>query len=297
MNVFRKNGIKHNRKNKIKNTRGWNITNWIMVSFYSLFCLFYLYLIFWLIMSCCKTHLEIALDPFALPEKWRWDHFIQMVGQFEYKRTGFWQMLGNSMWFSIGGALIMMLTSASTAYIATRYKFPGSKYIAPFILFTLVFPIYGSGGMQYRLMYSLGMHDGPMILFWFVGFGGWNWFYFQSFWINLSWTYAEAAKIDGANDWQIFYQVMFPQAMGIFLALFIGAWGQYWDEYSMALLYLRKTPTLSLGIYFFEQEMNFRARRDILFCASLISSLPTFVIYLLLHDFMFKNVSVGGIKG
>ena len=150
--------------------------------------------------------------------------------------------------------------------------------------------------MNYRLMYKFGLHDGPMILFWFVGFGGWNWFYFQSFWINLSWEYAEAAKIDGANDWTIFYKVMFPQSMGLFLALVISTWGTYWDDYNMPMLYLRQSPTLSLGLYYFDQEMMYNARRDLLFCASLVASLPTFIVYVALHKFMFKNVSVGGIK-
>jgi ABC-type glycerol-3-phosphate transport system permease component len=284
------------RKNRIKNALSWEITNWIMVVFYSIFCAFYLYILFWLVMTCCKTHLEIALDPFALPTRWRWDHFSQMVEQFEYKRTGFWGMVWNSTWVSVGGALIVMLTAASTSYIATRYTFPCSKYLAPFIMFTLIFPLYGSSGANYRLMFELGLHDGPMYLLWFVGFGGWIWFYFQSFWINLSWTYAEAAKIDGANDWIIFYQIMFPQAMGMFLALFIGQWSTYWQDYGSALLYLRETPTLSLGIYYFEQEMQYRARRDILFCACLVSSIPSYVMYACFQGFMYKNVSIGGIK-
>lgn len=288
------------RCNRIKKQKSWIVTNWVMCAFYSVFALFYIYLLFWLFMTGFKTHLEISLDPFSLPEEWKWNHWAEMVNLFTYTyqgtKTGFFGMLWNSIWVSVGGSLIMMLTSAVTSYIATRYKFPGSQLIAPFIMFTLVFPLYGGTGANYRMMYQLGMHDGPLYLLFFVGFGGWNWFYFQSFWLNLSPTYAEAAKIDGANDWTIFYKIMFPQALGIFAALFITTWINQWQDYGSALLYLKKTPTLSLGIFYFDQEMKYRARRDILFCACFISTLPIFVIYTIFNGFLFKNVSVGGIK-
>ncbi len=284
------------RRNRIKKQVSWRITNWIMCAFYAVFALFYVYLLFWLFMTGFKTQQEIALDPFSLPKVWRWNRYPQMVKLFTYKGTGFFGMLWNSTWVSVGGSLIMMMTTASTSYIATRYKFPGSKLIAPFIMFTLVFPIYGGTGANYRLMYLFGLHDGPLYLLFYCGFGGWNWFYFQSFWINLSKTYAEAAKIDGANDWVIFYRIMLPQSIGMFGALFITTWIAQWQDYGNALLYLKETPTLSLGIYYFDQEMLYRQRRDILFCACFISTLPIFIIYAIFNGFLFRNVSVGGIK-
>lgn len=300
-NVFEKakSGISRYKlfhRNKIKQQLSWRITNVIVCVFFSIFAAFYIYLLLWLFMTGFKTHREINLHPFSWPTVWRWNHWGEMVDKFTYNGTGFWGMLWNSTWVSVGGSFIMMMTSAVTSYIATRYKFPGSKFIAPFIMFTLIFPIYGGTGANYRLMYMFGLHDGPLYLLFFVGWGGWNWFYFQSFWLNLSGAYAEAAKIDGANDWTIFYKVVFPQAMGIFLALFISTWINQWQDYGAALLYLKKTPTLSLGIYYFNDEMKFRARMDILFCACFISTLPVFVIYTIFNGFLFKNVSIGGIK-
>lgn len=293
----RKLSAKTPKRNRIRKQTSWAITNWIMFAFYSVFALFYIYLLFWLFMTGFKTQQEIVFHPFALPEVWHWENWGQMVEQFNHKGVSFWGMLWNSTWVSVGGSFIMMLTSAVTSYIATRYKFPGSQLIAPFIMFTLVFPIYGGTAANYRMMYTLGMHDGPLYLLFFVGFGGWNWFYFQSFWLNLSRTYIEAAKIDGANDWTIFYKIMFPQAMGIFLALFITTWINQWQDYGSALLYLKNTPTLSLGIYYFQQKMSFAgARTDLLFCACFISTLPIFLIYAIFNGFLFKNVSVGGIK-
>jgi ABC-type glycerol-3-phosphate transport system permease component len=288
---------KTRRRNIIKKQKSWLITSWVMFAFYAVFALFYVYILFWLLMTGFKTQQEIALNPFSLPKVLHWANWGQMVTQFEHKGVHFWGMLWNSTWVSVGGSFIMMLTSAVTSYIATRYKFPGSKFIAPFIMFTLVFPIYGSAASNYRMMYKLGLHDGPLYLLFFVGFGGWNWFYFQSFWLNLSKTYAEAAKIDGANDWTIFYKIMFPQARGMFLALFITTWINQWQDYGSALLYLNETPTLSLGIYYFQTKMKYAgARTDLLFCACFISTLPIFLIYTIFNGFMFKNVSVGGIK-
>ena len=62
--------------------------------------------------------------------------------------------------------------------------------------------------------------------------------YFTAYFKNLSWTYAEAAMMDGADDFQIYFRVMFPQAKPIFGALFLTTWITNWNNYESALIYL-----------------------------------------------------------
>lgn len=285
-----------NKKNKVKSSLSWRITSCIVVVIFSIYAAIYLYMLFWLIMSCLKTHSEIVMNPFSLPKKLQWSNFIDMFQAFSYNDTTLWGMIWNSIWHSVGSTIIHVWCAASVAYLSQKYKFPGAKMIAPFVVFTLVFPIYGSSGATYRLVYTFGFANNYTILITAGTILTWNFLYFQAFFTNLSWSYAEAAFIDGANDWDVYYQIMLPQAVGIIGAIGITFWSTSWADYSSQILYLTEMPTLSVGIYYFQLEMVQRARMDVLYCACFISLLPVFTLYVLFNNVLFKNISLGGIK-
>jgi multiple sugar transport system permease protein len=103
--------------------------------------------------------------------------------------------------------------------------------------------------------------------------------------------------IDGANDFQIYWYAMLPQATPIFGALFLTGWIGSWNTYESALVYLPNLPTLPVGIYQFNLEMIYRARLDILFAACVLVSIPAIVLFTVFNKTITTNVSVGGIKG
>ena len=103
--------------------------------------------------------------------------------------------------------------------------------------------------------------------------------------------------MDGANDFQTYFKVMFPQAKPIFGALFLSQWIMEWNSYENALVYRPQLATLPVGIYQFSTEMQFRARLDILFAACVIVSIPAILLFAIFNKTITTNVSAGGIKG
>ena len=93
----------------------------------------YVYILVWTLISSLKTHQEIVLNPFSLPMEWRWSNYLDLVELFEVNGNGFWDMLFNSVWFSVVGTLLQMLTTTRFAYTCTRYRFPGADlvYVTP----------------------------------------------------------------------------------------------------------------------------------------------------------------------
>lgn len=291
-------GILKSKKvsNKVQKTLSEKITYAVVFVIYMFFALIYCYMLFWLIMTCFKTHREIILNPFSLPSKMQWKNFVEMVDAFTFNDTSMMGMIWNSIWHSVGCTLVGVWTIGSAAYVTTKYRFPGQKLYAPILMFSLIFPIYGSMGAGYRIVYGLGLDNNYLIILTAGVLSSWNFFYFQAFFSNLSWSYAEAAYIDGANDWQIYYQLMIPQSMGIFGTLGLLTLAGAWQDYSNSILYLTEMPTLPVGIYYFQNEMTYRARMDVLYCACLVSVAPIFALYIGFSKILFTNLSLGGIK-
>lgn len=280
-----------------RKTPGETILHLIVSAVFAIIALSYVYMFFWAVMSACKTHTEIIMNPFALPQKWHWDHFIEVISSLEVNGHGFWEMLFNSCFFSVGGAFLQTFVTITFAYCCTMYKFPGSNLPYTIILVIMTLPIYGAGGATYALYRQLGMVDSyTHIICSAAGMTG-SFLYFRAFFKNMSWTYAEAAAMDGCGPFRLYFKVMLPQAKPIFGALFLTTWLASWNNYESALLYLPNLPTLPVGIYQFNTEMIYRARLDILFAACVLVSIPALVLFTVFNKMITTNVSVGGIKG
>lgn len=270
----------------------------IFVSFiFFLVAASYVSLFVWAVIAGAKTHTEIVLSPFGLPQKWNWLHYREVFSTLNVGGNTFGDMLFNSVWFSVVGTLLQQLITMNFAYCCTKYEFPGSKLPYTIILIMLTLPIYGSGGATYRIVRGLGLIDSYANVLLSAGGFTMHFLYYQAFFKNMSWSYAESAMIDGAHEFQIYFKVMMPMAKPIFGALFLTTWLGTWNSYENNLLYLPNLPTLPVGIYQFNLEMIYRARLDILFAACVITSIPALILFAAFNKVITTNVSIGGLKG
>lgn len=269
----------------------------VVSAIFMVVALSYLYILVWAFVAGLRSNSEIVVKPFGLPTTWHWEHYWDVFQLLEVNGKNFLDMLFNSVWFSVVGVLIQQFTTIWFAYTCSKYKFPGSGIPYTLVLVMLTLPIYGSAGATYRLYKALGLVDTyAHVLASASGFSM-HFLYYTAFFKNLSWTYAEAGMMDGANDFQIFFRLMFPQTKPMFGALFLTGWIHSWNNYESALVYLPNLPTLPVGIYQFNQEMIYRARLDILFAACVLVSIPAILLFAIFNKTITTNVSVGGIKG
>jgi multiple sugar transport system permease protein len=249
-------------------------------------------------MSSLKTHQEVVLDPFGFPAHIQWNNYVDILstGKINVNDTSFFGMVFNSVYFSVAGAFLSAMFTSMLAYVTTKYKFPGSK-IYPVAVFVAMFlPIYGTGGATYKLWFNLGLIDS--YLFVLTACGGMTvyYLYFSAFYRNLSWGYAEAAEMDGANEFQIYFKTMLPQSMTLFWSLFILIWLGQWNDVSTGLLYLKGKPTLSMGLYFFQINMIHDVSKQLLFAGCFLACIPPLLIFIFCNKILTTNVSLGGFK-
>lgn len=258
----------------------------------------YVYLLIWAFLAGLKTHTEVVMQPYALPTEWHWEHYITVFKELNVNGWDFFGMLFNSVWFSVLGAFLAVFVTMNFAYCCTKYKFPGSTWPYAIILIMLTLPIYGTGGAHYKIIHSMGLINNYAYVLLNLGTGfTMEFLYFRAYFQNMSWSYAEAAMMDGANEYQIYFRVMAPMAKPLFGALYLKTWLNGWNDYSSGLVYQPKLPLLPTGIYQFNTEMVYRARLDILFAACVLTALPALVMFIIFNRTLTTSVSIGGIKG
>ena len=258
------------------------------------------FFIFWTFYNSVRTSDEFLTDMLALPTVWDFGNYLEAYQYIEYNEVDFIGMFFNSIWFSVGSSAITIFFHAVTGYIFAKYEFPGREVAFKVILFTLALPIVGSLPSMYKVVYGLSLEESPLFLLTYTSGFGANFLVMYSYFKGVDKTYMEAADMDGAGRFCIFFNIMLPLAFAPCFSLFLLTFIGQWNNYETALLFLDTLPTLSSGLYQFSEIMRFSdctSPETVYFAGVLIASLPVVLIVIFFGDKIMSNVSMGGIKG
>ena len=250
----------------------------------------------WMIFTSLKTNSEILFSPWDLPASPNWVNFSNAWNNAHIGRYVMNSLIVIAM--SLTGTL---LVSATAAYVIARFEFPGNKVIFYVFMAGLMFPVFLGLVPLYFLMGDLGIKDTyhglalvyiayslPFTIFFLVGF-------FKT----LPGEVAEAAIVDGANQYQVFFQIMLPMAkpgliaMGIFN--FLGQWNQY--LLPLVLMQDESKRVLSQGLGMLAIQQGYQNDYGALFAAMTITMVPTLVVYIIFQKRLESGLTAGALKG
>lgn len=254
----------------------------------------------WSIMSSFKTDQEIFFSPWALPKALMFENFARAWVK---ARIGLY--LGNTLGIVIPSLFLTLLLSAMASYVLARFEFRGRTFITYLFLLGMIFPIFLALVPLYFTMQKLSLLDTYQgLILVYVAFSlSFTTFFLTNFFKTLPKELGEAALIDGASQYQIFFQVYLPLAspglvtMGIFN--FLGQWNQYILPNT---LMITNTDTvthyvLSQGLYYLQAQQFYQNDWSGLFAAVTIVMIPTLIVYLIFNDRIEKGMTAGAIKG
>ena len=128
----------------------------------------------------------------ALPETWEFGNYIKAFKALDIEGNNMFDMLFNSIWYTVGGVFLGMAVSTMVAYVVAKYKFPGGQTIYWIALVTMMIPIVGAMPAQFKVYTALGIIESPLLLLAFAGGFGFNFMVLYSFFKSLPSSYIEA---------------------------------------------------------------------------------------------------------
>lgn len=268
----------------------------IVFIIFSLYTITLLYPVIWVFVQSLRSKLEFFWTPLELPQKITFNNYIRV-----FETYNVFDMFYNSTVISLGSVVATTLSSCMAAYVVSRYNFKFRNVIYSMVIFTMIIPTTGSLASSYRLMNDWGL-SGKRIGLIIKSAGGFDFSFFllYGFFKNISYTYAESAKIDGAGHFRIFRSIMMPLALPALMAVgivsFIGIWNDYYNPY----MFLREKPTLAVGIYLLSSDITNGANAydyPALFAIMIISIVPVVSLFAIFQKTIISNTVAGGIKG
>ena len=294
---------------KTKSKANWNILGIIGFILLISYSVSFITPFLWAFNTSLKDEIDFMLDTFGIvnPQAIYLENYRLAYDLIEVTimKNGvpyvveFWELIGNSVIYSVLCTIMHVLTPCITAYAVARYDFKFSKVIYTTVIVTMILPTIGNLASSIQVSKWFFTYDSFIGLAVMKGyFIGTNFLIFYAAFKSISKEYTEAAEIDGASQWQIMTQVILPLAKTTVSAVALISFIAYWNDYATPMIYLPSHPTIAYGLYYFNNSTNNEASFvTVRLAGCIIVSVPILLVFILFKDKLMGNLTVGGIKG
>jgi multiple sugar transport system permease protein len=256
----------------------------------------------WMISTSLKTRAEVfQVPPVLFPASPRWENYLDM-----WNALPFATFFLNSIKLATLNTVGQLISCSLAAYAFAALRFPFRGPLFGLLLVTLIIPaqvVLVPNFILYRLLPDpfsvsgnwIGTHE-PLWVGAFLG-GAFGTFLLRQFFLAIPGELADAARVDGANPWQIYRYIYMPLAKPALatLAIFTFMWS--WNDFIDPIIYLRdlETFTLTAGLSLFQGQ--FVGKWPLLMAGALVSVIPMIVLFVIAQRHFVRGITMTGIKG
>lgn len=257
--------------------------------------LYFLFPVYWLVISATKKTSDLVSTNGLLPAEL---HIKENFSSLTNYGTGdFWRSIVNSIVYSGASAIIGVMVSVAAGYAIAKFRFAGRNAALVIIMGGLLMPVALLTVPLYVLFSQIGLVNTP----WAIILPG----AVSPFGVFLARIYAEsvpdelleAARIDGAGEFRIFFTIVLrllaPAMVTIFLFIFVAAW----NNFLLPLMMVTDPHLKPVTVVLYGMMSYFNADKGAVLLGSLMGVLPMIVLFLGLQRFWQSGLSAGAVKG
>jgi alpha-glucoside transport system permease protein len=246
--------------------------------------------------------------------------FTSLVDPAEIGTTGWWEILSKpsaatldnyrdifdneditsaiwtTTWVALGGTILPIIVAAFAAYAFAWLEFPGRDWLFLVVVALLVVPIQMAFIPLFSLYNDLGIFDSVLGLVLFhTAFGlPFAIFLLRNFFIGIPRDLLEAARIDGASEFRIFFRLILPLGLPAIASLAIFQFLWVWNDLLVALVFARDTQPITVAI--FSQMRQFSANIELIAPAAFVSLAIPLVVFFAFQRYFVQGLLAGSVK-
>lgn len=283
-------------------------------------CLIFIMPFYWMVSQSLKSNAELAqYPPTWIVQDPQWENY-----KLATERIPFWHFARNTVIVTAGVVIGSLISNPIIAYGFSRVNWPGRDKVFMVVLATVFMPFpailvayvdtwkkisdvsrkdlgINLFGLSIPLpdLPNVGIGTfGPLIIPAFLG-SAFFIFLLRQFMMQIPLDLSDAARMDGANEWQIFSGIIMPltkPALGV-IAILSGL--AAWNDFLGPLIFLLKESlyTLAIGLTFFQSQADRDIKFNLMMAASVLVVLPVVAIFLFFQRYFISGMTVGSIKG
>lgn len=252
------------------------------------------YPLVWILLTSLKYTHELYDDPFGLPLSWKWNNYQEA---WVFAKMGTYFL--NSVIVTVLSTVLVLGLSSTTAFVLARFDFRLKTLVWGYILFGFLIP--------HSLMLiplaiftrTLGIYDslwGLALVYAAVGLP-WNVFFLRAFMETIPYELEEAAVMDGAGMWTVFWYIILPLSTPALATMATFHILSAWSEFILALVLTGDVASRTLPVGISLLDGHFTSNEPGVAAGMIITIVPAVIAYAFLQRYLIKGLTAGAVKG
>lgn len=260
-------------------------------------CLFFILPVVWTVISSLKPEADIQSYPPAwIPRELTLSNYRTVLGKFPY-----FTWMANSLIVAVAGTLGILIASTMAAYAMARFRFRGRRLLYQTIIVMLLVPMQAYVIPLYLMAGKMDLLNTLQGLILPSVANVTSIFILHAFFRELPMELEEAARIDGAGEFRIFWQIMLPLSGPALSTVTILTFIANWNAFLWPMIAVRqdimKTLPVAISQYWGSVNQNASFQYGTALAACCMAVLPTLVVYFALQRYFVAGIASSGIKG
>ena len=247
----------------------------------------------WMVSTSLKLPREIfTFPPTWIPSEFAWSNYTKALTAMPFGRFYL-----NSLAVAIAVTLLTILTSALAAFAFARLRFRGRDTLFLIYLATLMIPFTVLLIPNFILIRQFNWYDSYQALILPPAFSAFATFLLRQYFRGIPQELDDAARMDGASSFRIWWQIIMPNSAPVIAALAIFVFLGNWNEFLWPLVVTNSPEmrTIPVGLSAFQGQFN--VRWELLMAAAVVAMLPIIVVYLFAQQWFIKGITITGMGG
>ncbi|NCB91587.1 MAG: carbohydrate ABC transporter permease [Clostridia bacterium] len=249
---------------------------------------------YYLLVNTFKPARDATVSPLSLPIK----NFTLDLYKEALSTINFWSSLRNSLLITAVSVVIIIVIGSMAAYAITRRKNKLTKFLFFYFLIGFMVPVQTTLIPLFNLMSSFRLQNS--VLGMIVLYSSWcNFalFMYQGFLGGVPKDLEEAALIDGAGLWKMYWKIVFPllKPVTTTIAIFDVMW--IWNDFMMPYLFISSSEKFTLIMEVYKGVGQFSNNWTVMLCTMVIVLIPITVFYILMQKHIIAGITSGAVKG
>ncbi len=257
----------------------------------------WLFPFFGIVMESFKVN-TTAMDGELFPTVWGFDNYVRL-----FKQTDFLKWFKNTAIMGVATAFFQTFFVLSMSYTLSRLRFKGRKALMNFMLILGMFPGFLTMILIYKVFSDMGltMEMAPVgLVIVYCASSGMGYYVSKGFFDTIPKTLDEAARVDGATRWQVFYKVIMPLSGSIIIYTILMGFMAPWGDFMLASYIIHENSagmSVAVGMYEWLSKTMVNTNYTMFCAAGVIVAIPVTTVFLLLQKYYVEGVTGGAVKG
>ncbi|MFC0213694.1 carbohydrate ABC transporter permease [Paenibacillus chartarius] len=266
---------------------------WMIYTLLSLLSLFWVFPVIWTVLSSFKTKEQLySWPPVFLPAPFTVEHFVTA-----FAKGNFGLYFGNSLFVTVTSTLLLLLINTMAGFALAKYRFKGDTILLVGFISTLMIPLEVIMIPIFRVISSLGLYNTLWGIIIPPAATPTGVFLVRQYLLTVPDELLEAARMDGAGEWKIFWRIIIPLAQPIIAVLSIFSFMWRWDDFLWPLIVIsdptKYTVQLALSNFIGEFNVDWGS----LLAMSTITMIPVLIVFLIFQKQFVQGMATTGMKG